>query len=56
MGTGWGGIMLIVVEDPEDLVHYPAIHNQTHGHVVHITWEPLWDMDQAFEETIRDSK
>jgi hypothetical protein len=24
--------------------------------VVHVTWEPLWDMDSAFEPTIRELK
>ena len=53
-GTGWGGLVLIEVEDPEAFGRYQAFHNQTYGHVVHVTWEPLWDMDQAFEATIRD--
>ena len=48
--------MLIEVEDPEAFWRYQAFHNQTCGHVVQITSEPLWDMDQAFEETIRDLK
>lgn len=55
-GTGWGGLVLIEVEDPEAFGRYQAFHNQTYGHVVHVTWEPLWDMDRAFEETIRNSR
>jgi hypothetical protein len=55
-GTGWGGLVLIEVEDPAAVGRYQAFHNQTYGHVVQVTWEPLWDMDQAFEETIRDLK
>ena len=43
--------MLIEVEDPEAFWRYQALHRQTYGHLVHITCEPLWDMDQAFEET-----
>ena len=35
---------------------YQMFHNQTYGHVVHITFEPLWDMDRAFEQTIRELK
>jgi hypothetical protein len=54
-GTGWGGLVLIEVEDPEAFGAYQAF-NQTYGHVVHVTWEPLWDIDQAFEATIRDLK
>jgi hypothetical protein len=30
-------------------------HYQTYGTAVSITFEPLWDMDRAFEETIRNS-
>jgi hypothetical protein len=29
-----------------------AHHNQTYGHVVNVTWEPLFDMDKAFEDVI----
>ena len=35
---------------------YQMFHNQTYGHVVHVTSEPLWEMDRAFEATIRDLK
>jgi hypothetical protein len=55
-GTGWGGYALIEVEDPEAFGRYQMFHNQTYGHVVHVTFEPLWDMDRAFEATIRDLK
>ena len=55
-GTGWGGYALIEVDDPEAFGRYQMFHNQTYGHVVHVTFEPLWDMDQAFEPTIRDLK
>jgi hypothetical protein len=53
-GTGWGGLVLIEVEDPEAFGRYQAFHYQTYGVAVHVTWEPLWDMDRAFEETIRE--
>jgi hypothetical protein len=55
-GTGWGGYVLIEVEDPEAFGRYQAFHNDKYGHVVHVTWEPLWDMDRAFEATIRELK
>jgi hypothetical protein len=55
-GTGWGGLVLIEVDDPEAFGRYQAFHYQTYGVAVHVTWEPLWDMDRAFEETIRDLK
>src|SRR5712692_11401002 len=51
-GTGWGGYALIEIEDPDAFGRYQMIQNQTYGHVVHITFEPLWDMDVAFEPTI----
>ena len=55
-GTGWGGFVLIEVEDPDAFGRYQAYHNQTYGHVVQVTWEPVFDMDRAFEETIRNLK
>ncbi|MEY2431558.1 MAG: hypothetical protein QOC92_1283 [Acidimicrobiaceae bacterium] len=55
-GTGWGGYALLEVEDPEAFGRYQMFHNQTYGHVVHVTLEPLWDMDRAFEPTIRELK
>jgi hypothetical protein len=39
--TGWGGLVLIEVEDPEAFGAYQAFHSQTYGHVAHVTWEPL---------------
>lgn len=54
-GTGWGGYALIEVDDPDAFGRYQIHHNQTYGHVVQITWEPVFDMDRAFEETIRNS-
>jgi hypothetical protein len=54
-GTGWGGYVLLEVDDPEAFGRYQAYHYQTYGAAVHVTWEPLWDMDAAFEETIRNS-
>jgi hypothetical protein len=55
-GTGWGGLVLIEVEDPEAFGRYQAFHYQTYGVAVHVTWESLWDMDRAFEERIRELK
>lgn len=52
-GTGWGGYALLEVDDPEAFGRYQMFHNHTYGHVVHVTFEPLWDMDRAFEPTIR---
>jgi hypothetical protein len=55
-GTGWGGYILLEVDDPEAFGRYQAYHYQTYGAAVHITFEPLWDMDSAFAETIRNSR
>jgi hypothetical protein len=51
-GTGWGGYVLIEVDDPEAFGRYQAHHNQTYGAAVVVTFEPLFDMDAVAEETI----
>jgi hypothetical protein len=55
-GTGWRDLVLIEVKDPGAFGRYQAYHNQTYGHVVQITWEPLWDMDRSFEEIIQNAR
>jgi hypothetical protein len=55
-GTGWGGYILLEVDDADAFARYQAHHNQTYGHVVTVTWEPLFDMDSAFSETINALK
>lgn len=55
-GTGWGGYILLEVDDADAFARYEAYHNQTYGHVVTVTWEPLFDMDAAFSETINALK
>lgn len=47
LGTGWGGYALIEVEDPDEFASYQLHHNLTYGHVVNITWEPVFDLDRA---------
>jgi hypothetical protein len=32
-GAGWGGYVLIDLEDPEAFGRYQAHHNQTHGRI-----------------------
>ena len=51
-GTAWGGYILIEVDDPEAFGRYQAFHLQNYAHVVNITFEPAWDMDSAFAETV----
>ena len=55
-GTAWGGYVLIEVNDPEAFGRYQAHHNQTYASAVHITFEPLWDLDAASAETIDSLK
>jgi hypothetical protein len=51
-GTAWGGYVLIEVDDPEAFGRYQAFHLQNYAHVVTLTFEPLWDMDSGFAETV----
>ena len=51
-GTAWGGYILVEVDDPEAFGRYQAFHLQTYGHVVTVTFEPVWDMDRAFADTV----
>ena len=51
-GTAWGGYVLIEVNDPEAFGRYQAFHLQNYAHVVTLTFEPLWDMDSGFAETV----
>ncbi len=44
--------MLIEVDDPEAFGQYQAHHNQAYGSAVLVTLEPLFDVDNAAEETI----
>ena len=39
-------------DDPEAFGRYQAHHNQTYGAAVVVTFEPLFDVDKAAEETI----
>ena len=52
-GTGTGGYILIDVDDHEAFADYQAFHLQTYGHVVTVTWEPLFDMDRTFAPVIQ---
>ena len=51
-GTAWGAYVLIEVDDPAAFDRYQVFHLQNYGHVVRITYEPVYDMDGAFAETI----
>jgi hypothetical protein len=55
-GTAWGGYVLIEADDPEAFARYQAHHLQEYAHVVHVTWEPVYDMDAAFAPTIEQAR
>ncbi len=44
-GTGWGGYVLLEVEDPKALEEYQRFHINNYSHIVDITFEPLVNMD-----------
>ena len=46
-GTAFGGYALIEVDDPAALDEYQIFHTNNYAHVVHITFEPLADLDKA---------
>lgn len=48
LGTAWGGFVLIEVDDPDSFAAYQVFHMQNYAHVVHVTWEPVYDLDRAF--------
>ena len=54
-GTARGGYALIEVDDPEAFGRYQLHCNSTYGYVAHTTFEPLFDMDGAFEDVVRDA-
>jgi hypothetical protein len=55
-GTGWGGHVLIEVDDPRAFDRYQLFCNQNYGHAVDITMEPLFDTDAALADTIAQLK
>ena len=49
-GTGWGGYVLIEVDDPQAFARYQVHHIQSYSHLVQITFEPVFDLDAAFAQ------
>jgi hypothetical protein len=49
-GTGWGGYALIEVDDPEAFARYQVHHIQNYSHMVHLTFDPVFDLDRAFAQ------
>ena len=44
-GTGWGGYVLLEVDDAAAFARYQLFHNQNYAHVAHIAFESLFDSD-----------
>jgi hypothetical protein len=55
-GTGWGGYVLLEVDDPAAFARYQLHHNQNYGHVADITFEPLYDSDAALAPMVAQLK
>jgi hypothetical protein len=51
-GTGFGGYVLIEVDDPKAFDRYQLFCNQNYGHVVDLTFEPLFDSDAALANVV----
>jgi hypothetical protein len=46
-GTAWGGYVLIDVDDAGAFARYQLHHGMNYGHMVHLTFEPVYDLDAA---------
>jgi hypothetical protein len=53
-GTAWGGYVLIEVDDADAFVRYQLHHNLNYGHLARITFEPIFDLDTAFGQRVRE--
>jgi hypothetical protein len=51
-GTAFGGYALLEVDDPKALDEYQIYHTNNYAHMVHITFEPLADLDAALAPTL----
>jgi len=49
-GTAWGGYVLIDVDDPGAFARYQLHHGMNYGHMVHLTFEPVYDLDAALAD------
>ena len=52
--TAWGGYALIEVDDPAAFARYQMHHVQNYAHMAQITFEPVFDLDAAFAERVRE--
>jgi len=49
-GTAWGGYVLIDVDDAGAFARYQLQHGMNCGHMVHLTFEPVYDLDAALAD------
>jgi hypothetical protein len=49
-GTAWGGYVLIDVDDADAFARYQLHHRMNYGHMVHLTFEPVYDLDAALAD------
>jgi hypothetical protein len=49
-GTAWGGYVLIEADDPDAFARYQLHHGMNYGHMVHLTFEPVYDLDAALAD------
>jgi hypothetical protein len=49
-GTAWGGYVLIEVDDFDAFARYQLHHGMNYGHMVHLTFEPVYDLDAALAD------
>ena len=47
---------MIEVEDQKAFEQYQLFHNTSYGHICHITFEPLTDLDEALAPVIAELK
>ena len=55
-GTGWGGFVLLEVDDAEAFGRYQLHHAMSYGHMCDISFEPLFDLDAVVAQRVRDIK
>ena len=55
-GTGWGGYVLLEVDDPDAFARYQLHHAMNYGHMADITFEPLFDLDSALAARVQELK
>jgi len=55
-GTAWGGYVLIEVDDANAFARYQLHHSLNYGHMVQITFEPIFDLDASLEHRVREMR